>query len=104
MELLQIAICEDDYEDNEMLIKNLENILDSYKIVYKITCFTSGEDLLDSDMNFHLIFMDIAMNGKNGIETGRQIYNKNKASKIIYQTNFKNFCEEAVNTVHAFAF
>lgn len=104
MELLQIAICEDDYEDNEMLIKNLENILDSYKIVYKITCFTSGEELLDSDMNFHLIFMDIAMNGKNGIETGRQIYNKNRASKIIYQTNFKNFCEEAINTVHAFAF
>lgn len=104
MQLFQIAICEDDNEDKEKLIGNLEDILNAYKIAYRITCFDSGEALLDSDMEFQLIFMDIAMSGKNGIETGRQIYNRNRASKIIYQTNFKNFCEEAVNTVHAFAF
>lgn len=104
MQLFQIAICEDESEDKEHLIGNLEDILDSYGIAYRITCFDSGESLLDSDMEFQLIFMDIAMGGKNGIETGRQIYNRNRASKIIYQTNFKNFCEEAVNTVHAFAF
>ena len=104
MELLQIAICEDDLEDQENLIRNLKNILDEHKIAHCITCFNTGEALLDSDTEFHLIFMDIAMNGKNGIETGRQIYNRNKSSKIIYQTNFRNFCEEAVNTVHAFAF
>lgn len=104
MELLQIAICEDDHEDKEKLIKNLENILDAYKIAHCITCFHSGEALLNCDTKFHLIFMDIAMNGKNGIETGQQIYNRSRTSKIIYQTNFRNFCEEAVNTVHAFAF
>lgn len=104
MELLQIAICEDNREDQEKLIRNLENILGAHKIAHCITCFNSGEALLDSDSEFNLIFMDIAMNGKNGIETGRQIYNRNKSSKIIYQTNFRNFCEEAVNTVHAFAF
>lgn len=104
MKLLQVAICEDDHEDREKLIGSLKNILDTYKIAHCITCFSSGEALLASDTEFHLIFMDIAMSGKNGIETGRQIYTKNKSPKIIYQTNFKSFCEEAVNTVHAFAF
>lgn len=104
MKLLQIAICEDDHEDKEKLIGSLENILDAYKIAYSITCFDSGEALLASATEFHLIFMDIVMNGKNGIKTGRQIYNRNKSPKIIYQTNFRSFCEEAVNSVHAFAF
>ena len=104
MKLLQIAICEDDNEDNEKLIDSLKSILDSHKIAHCITCFNNGEALLASDTEFHLIFMDIAMSGKNGIETGRQIYNRNRSPKIIYQTNFRNFCEEAVNTVHAFAF
>ncbi|MDE5966116.1 MAG: LytTR family DNA-binding domain-containing protein [Lachnospiraceae bacterium] len=104
MELLQIAICEDDNEDKEKLIGTLKSILDTHKIAHCITCFDNGEALLASDTEFHLIFMDIAMSGKNGIETGRQIYNRNRSPKIIYQTNFRSYCEEAVNTVHAFAF
>lgn len=104
MKNLQIAICEDDQTDQKQLADSLRVILDSYGINYQFQYFFSGEALLASDIDFQLIFMDIAMEGKNGIETGRQIYSKNPSVKIIYQTNFGNYCQEAVNTVHAFAF
>lgn len=104
MNSLQIAICEDDLTDQKHLADMLKNILDSYGIEYQFRYFDSGKSLLESNIDFQLIFMDIAMEGKNGIETGRQIYGKNPYVKIIYQTNFGNYCQEAVNIVHAFAF
>lgn len=49
-------------------------------------------------------FMDIMMEGRNGIETGQELYSRNHSAKIIYITNFGQYCMDAVNTVHAFAF
>ena len=59
---------------------------------------------MQSDDSFHLIFMDIMMEGRNGIETGQELYSRNHSAKIIYTTNFGQYCMDAVNTVHAFAF
>lgn len=104
MQSFQIGICEDDQSDLESLTASLKTILDSLNVDYHITCFDSGEALLASEADFGLIFLDIVMEGQNGLEIGRQIYMKNHTAKIIYQTNFGSFCKEAVNTVHAFAF
>lgn len=60
--------------------------------------------LLQSDIGFHLIFMDIMMEGRNGIETGQEIYSRNRSAKIRYVTNFGQYCMDAVNTAHAFDF
>lgn len=46
---------------------------------------------------FHLIFLDIVMNGEDGIEIGRHIHRKNRSTKIIFQTNFGQYCKEAMN-------
>lgn len=102
--MFEIAICEDDTDDKEHLQNSLKTILDAFGVAHRITCFDSGEALLAAELSVHLVFMDIAMEGRNGIEIGRQIYSRNPSVKIIYQTNFAAYCQEAVNTVHAFAF
>lgn len=102
--MLEIAICEDDKADKENLKDRLKTILDDYGLEYRIMCFDSGEALLAAEIHANLIFMDIAMKGRNGIEIGQQIYRRNPLVKMIYQTNFGAYCQEAVNTVHAFAF
>lgn len=102
--MIQIAVCEDEQEDKENLLRNLKPILDKYITEYKITCFTSGGELLQSGVSFHLIFLDIVMEGKSGIETGAELYRRDHSAKIIYTTNFGQYCVEAINTVHAFAF
>ena len=44
------------------------------------------------------------MNEESGIEIGKHIHRKNRSTKIIFQTNFGNYCKEAMNRTHAFAF
>ena len=104
--MLQIAVCEDEQADRDHLIGILKPLLDKYIETeeYRITNFTSGGALLQSDDSFHLVFMDIMMEGRNGIETGQELYSRNQSAKIIYITNFGQYCMDAVNTVHAFAF
>ena len=102
--MLQIAVCEDEQADRDNLTGILKPLLDKYTEEYRITNFTSGGELLQSDDRFHLIFMDIMMEGRNGIETGQELYSRNHSAKIIYTTNFGQYCMDAVNTVHAFAF
>ena len=102
--MLEIAICEDEQADRERLQGMLHTILDKYNVERQITCYSSGEELLGSGVQFQLIFMDIVMEGRNGIDIGQEIYNRNHTAKIIYQTNFGDYCKEALNTVHAFAY
>ena len=102
--MLEIAVCEDEQADRDNLIGILKPLLDKYEEEYRITNFTSGVELLQSGDSFHLIFMDIMMEGRNEIETGQELYSQNHSGKIIYTTNFGQYCMDAVNTVHAFAF
>ena len=77
--MLQIAVCEDEQADRDHLIGILKPLLDKYieSEEYRITNFTSGGELLQSDDSFHLVFMDIMMEGRNGIETGQELYSRN---------------------------
>ena len=103
--MLQIAVCEDERTDREYLIGILEPILHRYTQEYQITNFSAGEELLAADIIFHLIFMDIVMEGeKSGIETGQEIYGRSQSAKIIYITNYGKYCMDAVNAAHAFSF
>ena len=43
-----------------------------------ISCFTQGEELLTQSTDFDMIFLDIQMEGIDGIETARLIRQKNK--------------------------
>ena len=103
--MLQIEVCEDERADSEYLIGVLGPILHQYAPEYQITNFASGEELLAADNIFHLIFMDIVMEGeKSGIETGQEIYGRSESAKIIYITNYGRYCMDAVNAAHAFSF
>lgn len=102
--ILRIAACDDNKEEMSSLLSLIEEIMKGYSISYHICKFTSGEELLASDLSFHLIFLDIMLGDKNGIEIGNYIYRKNRNIKIIFQTNYSQYCKEAMNRSHAFAF
>lgn len=98
--MTNIAIC-----DNEIIIVNkTKKLLEeygSYKI--NISTFTSGEDLINSSINFDIIFLDIDMEGLSGIDTAKKIRAYDKKVKIIYITNYTDYTYEAFG-VHAFAY
>lgn len=102
--MINIAICDDEKQDILKLKYILQGIMDKYCVNYDIQEYESGESLLQAVSFFHLIFLDIVMNGEDGIEVGKHMRRRNHSTKIIFQTNFGNYCKEAMNRTHAFAF
>ncbi len=102
--MINIAICDDEKKDIVHLKSILQEVMDKYSVNYSIQEYESGESLLQSASLFHLIFLDIVMNKEDGIEIGKHIHRKNRSTKIIFQTNFGNYCRDAMNRTHAFAF
>lgn len=102
--MINIAICDDEKKDIVHLKSILQEVMDKYSMNYDIQEYESGESLMQAASLFHLIFLDIVMNGESGIEIGKHIHRKNRSTKIIFQTNFGNYCKEAMNRTHAFAF
>ena len=66
-------------------------------------CYESGEKLVESDQNYDILFLDIDMDGMNGIETAKVLREKDKNVKIIYVTSYAEYVHYAF-AVHAFAY
>ena len=102
--MLNIAICDDERKDIVHLKSILQEVMDKYAVSYDIQEYESGESLMQAASLFHMVFLDIIMNEEDGIEIGKHIHRKNRSAKIIFQTNFGQYCKEAMNRTHAFAF
>ncbi|WP_077610979.1 LytR/AlgR family response regulator transcription factor [Clostridium sp. Marseille-P2415] len=102
--MLNIAICDNNKKDSARIETIVKNYMNTKFIPFRIYIFKSGEELLEFHDKLDLIFLDIAMEGINGIQTGKRLREINRNSKIVYTTNYKQYCIQAVNNVHAFAY
>lgn len=102
--MFNIAICDNDRKDCVKIGTIVKNYMNNRYIPYKIYIFRSGEQLLEFHGKFDLIFLDIAMDGINGIQAGKRMLDINRNVKIIYTTNYQQYCIQAMNHVHAFAY
>ena len=74
--MLQIAVCDDEKVFIEKIKKNVSEYFDRRQIEYKIDTFISGNEfveLREKMKDFDIVFMDIDMDGLNGIETAREM-------------------------------
>lgn len=86
--MYRIAICDDEETFRNYVIKK---ILELNMVTNKIEFFqfTSGEDLISSDMNFDLLFLDIQMNGIDGNDTAVVFRKHNSSSVLVFCTNYQ---------------
>ncbi len=95
----QIAVC----DDEQIVCDMVSETVSRWKPDVKVQCFSSGEALLAAYDFFDVIFLDIDMQGINGIETGRRIRKKDHETKIIYLTSYRDYVAGAFE-VHAFQY
>lgn len=85
---IRIAICDDEPEICALLEKMLIDIFETKGVHYEIEPFYSGESLCEEMQRqiFELIFLDIELQKKNGIEVGRYIREElgNESVQIAY--------------------
>lgn len=98
--MIKIAICDDD----KNIVEDIRKYIESYKgASFEISLFHSGEALIENKERFNLIFLDIEMNGVDGIEAARKIREYDKFVKIIYVTSYTDYLNLAFS-VHAFGY
>lgn len=100
---MNIAICDDDKSFRDLLEKHLKNYFDERSIPLNFFQFSSGEDLLKSDMLFDLAFLDVEMEKINGIDTGKALKRKNPHNIIFVITSYEGYLDDAFK-IHAFRF
>lgn len=102
--MVKIAICDDEKKDSS----RIENIVNTYlktkEVPYTMYTYQSGEELMQSGTKFDLVFLDISMQGINGIQVGKRIRDYNRRVKIIYITSYQKYFMLALNQIHAFAY
>ena len=87
--MLKIAIVEDDSKELLDLKNVLKNWLDKKQLQYEIDEYHSGDEFLiqfDKAKKYHLIFLDIDMPGKNGMETATFIREKDAQVLLVFVT------------------
>lgn len=102
---LYIALCDDDIEDLKSEKELIESILPSVSntIKWEINTFMSSKELLNSNIIYDMIFLDVEMDGLNGIKTAEALHKKNPSSLIFFVTHHEDYMDEALDN-HAFRF
>ena len=80
--MLSIAVCDDEIIECCNMAGKLKNILEEMKIPYKIRQFQSGRELLLALESFDIVFLDIMMQGLDGMKTA-QIFRRKVPDKIL---------------------
>ena len=99
--MLKIGICDDKIQIVTDISENLEKVSHAVHddiLVYK---FTDSLEIINSDIKFDLIFLDIEMPMHDGLEVAEKIRMKDSKVQIVYITKHDNYMYRAYR-VHAF--
>lgn len=89
--MIEIAVCDDEAvirEQLEQFVK--QNVSDC-----RIAIYAAGEEMLAEDRSFDLVFLDIQMQGLNGMDTARALRTRNEDMILIFVTGLKEYVFEA---------
>ena len=92
---MNIAICDDDEYFRILLKEAVYTYTNAYRLKFSIDEYSCGEDLLNSNKKYNMIFLDYKMGGMNGLDTARALRKNNLNCIIIFMTNFPHFVYES---------
>lgn len=88
---MQIAVCDDEEEVRTLLGKKITDLYPDTELLF----FQSGEELLMSDRSVDILFLDIQMPGRNGMDTAAEFRKKNRKTVLIFVTALQEYVFQA---------
>ncbi|UQZ35476.1 DNA-binding response regulator [Paenibacillus sp. PK3_47] len=106
--MFRLAVCDNDLEIHQQLRQYFSDLSIHTNFVFDIRYFSSGEDLMafyeqEGAHVFHVLLLDIEMNGINGIETAQRIRAlPDRELQIIFMSSYPEYMIESfdVQTFH----
>ena len=92
---MKIAICDDELLTRNEIKYSLSNYYSEKLIDAEIYDYNNGEDLLNSEINFDMAFLDVEMPMLDGIETGKALKHKYPNIVIFMITAFSDYLDDA---------
>ncbi|MDO4261263.1 MAG: LytTR family DNA-binding domain-containing protein [Eubacteriales bacterium] len=93
---MNIAIVDDEQTDRAGLLSLLQEALEPTGLVFQVSEYESAEEFLSvfEPELFDLCFLDIYMNGQNGMEAGRRLRELDPELAIVFLTSSDEFVYE----------
>lgn len=93
--MLRIAICDDEKIIIDELYEMINTILHNHYYDNQIMIFQNGEGVLEEAEKTDIVFMDIEMPDKDGLQLGQELKERNPKCKIIMATGMVERFKEA---------
>lgn len=96
-ESIKVAIVDDEVDSRQHLLNELHNYAEYSRergdaVSFDISEFNSGDALLaEYRSDYDLLLLDVEMNGTDGMETARQIRQRDSRVMIVFVTNMAQY-------------
>ncbi len=88
---MRVAICDDEAVYRDETKRGIK----AYNQEIEITEFTDGSELVKSEEQFDLIFLDIEMPKLDGMTTAKHLRRKNVDAEIVFLTSYEKYVYDA---------
>lgn len=86
--MVRIAVVDDELQERETLFQYFKEVQKELGQELDVQVYESGDAFLDAyDFSFSLVCLDIDMDGRDGLETARELRSRDKDVTIIFVTN-----------------
>lgn len=91
----RIAVCDDDLAYAHSMENLIIQCCEKMKILYEVKIYCSGEELLNAAEETDLLFLDVEMNGIDGIQVKDELRQSDLVKKIVFVTNYAEYMQTA---------
>lgn len=92
---MQIVICDDDRKMQEILRDKIERICQAEGLEHQIRCCSAGEEVLEAKEEPDLLFLDIQMPGRDGMDVAQELRRKRWGTILIFVTALSEYVYDA---------
>ena len=89
--MIRIAIV----DDEKVIREQIKKLIEKKQTDCEIDTYGTGEDLLKADRGYDIVFLDIQMEGMNGIDTAKALRQKADSTVLIFITGVKEYVFDA---------
>lgn len=89
--MINIAICDDEPYILDEIRGKVADFMKNEKLISNIMCFESGNALLSSAYDFDVIFLDIGMDGTDGMKAARELRKRSFKGFLIFVTSLEEY-------------
>lgn len=89
--MIHIAIV----DDEKIIREHIKKLIENKQQEYVIDTYSAGKELLQTDQLYHIVFLDIQMDGMNGIDTARALRQKSEDTVLVFVTGVKEYVFDA---------